>query len=362
LPGHVADSRGVASSIAAFAIPGSHGEHRTARVSVRATTLARRTISLLDPLLGDLALMAQRHRKEGVIALYHRVAPEPNLLYQTLHPDEFNKHCDLLKRSFSVIPLSELLERHRGGRSLARCCSIAFDDGYLDFRDHAVPILEAHGLPAALFVITDCLETGQAPWNLRLRRVSLGSPGLEATYETLFGSLNGMHPRERETWLGERESELGPTSRLYELPEMLTASDLPGIRSRGVEIGSHTVTHCNLGETDARTARRELVDSKRRLRELGEEISVVSYPSGSFTGSTMNAARDAGYRAGLAVGTRGIGPRSDPMALPRFDVTDRPVGMMRMELAGTVWSLRRLRRRFGGGLRRSPARSSPPPP
>ena len=48
-------------------------------------TVLRRSVSSSVPLLGPLSLLAQRLRREGAIALYHRVAPEPNRLYQPLH-------------------------------------------------------------------------------------------------------------------------------------------------------------------------------------------------------------------------------------------------------------------------------------
>jgi hypothetical protein len=90
-----------------------------------------------------------------------------------------------------------------------------------------------------------------------------------------------------------------------------------------------------------------LSESKRRLEELtGKEVSMVAYPNDSLTCSTMELACRVGYDAGLRSGNRGIGPRSNRFALPRFDVTDRPVKMLRVELGGTVESLRRLRGRI----------------
>jgi peptidoglycan/xylan/chitin deacetylase (PgdA/CDA1 family) len=278
-----------------------------------------------------------------VIALYHRVAPEPNVLYTPLHPRNFDEHCAVLKRSFSVIPLSELIERHRTGRSLAGYCSITFDEGYRDFRDHALPILEAHGLPATQFVITDCLETGRAPWDLRLRRVVLCSGGNAHDESVLLSRLNGMSPEQREIWLANRERTIGETESRHALPEMLSPSDLPRLRAAGVEIGSHTVTHSILGEIDPALASRELAESKRQLDEWNGEVRVAAYPRGSFNRRTMSAARDAGYRAAVAVGNRAVTPRGDPFALPRFDVTDRPPGMLRMELGGVVEPIRRFR-------------------
>jgi peptidoglycan/xylan/chitin deacetylase (PgdA/CDA1 family) len=306
----------------------------------------RRSISSLDPIAGPLALFAQRRRREGVIALYHRIAPTPSGIYPALHPDEFDKHCVVLKRSFNVIPLSELIERRRQDEPLEGCCSIAFDDGYLDFRDYALPILERHALPAAQFVITDCLETGRAPWNLRFRRLLLCSGDANAYDEGIYARLNRMRLGERDAWLEERESRLGEVDPFYAVPEMLRLSDLPGIERHGVELGSHTVSHCDLGETDAEATREELEVSKRRLEKLGHQALFVAYPNNSFTGVTTEIARAAGYEAGFGAGDRGVRSGDDPFRIPRIDVTDRPARMLRLELAGAVGAARRFRRRI----------------
>jgi peptidoglycan/xylan/chitin deacetylase (PgdA/CDA1 family) len=306
------------------------------------TSRIRRVIGLSDSLFGRLALAAQRRREEGVIALYHRIAPEPNLIYPPLHPDEFDKHCSLLKQWFTVLPLSELLELHGRGRSLAGLCSITFDDGYRDFLEHALPALDAHGLSATQFVITDCVASGQPPWDLRLLRITLCAPD-GGDCAALLPRLNAMPPADRDRWLRQRESELPPTGPLHQLPQMLRASDLADISAGSADLGSHTVSHRMLADVDLDTARAELTDSLAWLQDKGRDISVVAYPKGSVTHPVMDLAQEAGYQAGLAVSNRGIDPRSERFRLPRVDITDRPVRMLRMELAGTTERLRRLR-------------------
>src|SRR5438477_279294 len=39
-----------------------------------------------------------------------------------------------------------------------RAVLITFDDGYQDFADEAFPLLERHGFPATVFVVTDAAE------------------------------------------------------------------------------------------------------------------------------------------------------------------------------------------------------------
>jgi peptidoglycan/xylan/chitin deacetylase (PgdA/CDA1 family) len=309
-------------------------------------TLARRAFSLLDPVVGRLALIAQRQRNAGVVVLYHRVAPGRNAIYPPLHPAEFELHCALLKDYFDVVRLSELVERRRAGDSLNRYCAITFDDGYADFRDYALPIAEAHCLPVTQFPITECLETGKPPWDLRLQRVLLCSPWSDLADEGLFARLNRISVAERDEWLAGYEREIEPSGELHELPKMLRSSDLDGLRARGVEIGSHTMSHRRLADVDRLTAQEELAGSRARLGEmLGGQPSFVAYPLGSRTAEVGRLARDAGYDAGLVAGSRRFDHRCDPFAIPRFDVTDRPANMLRLELGGVVPMMRRIRSR-----------------
>jgi peptidoglycan/xylan/chitin deacetylase (PgdA/CDA1 family) len=322
-------------------------------VTPRNNSRVRQLLGFLDPTVGRLSLTLRRRRDEGVIVLYHRVSREPNLVYEPLHPDEFERHCELLTRWFSVIPLAEMLERQRRGMSLAGLCSITFDDGYLDFRDHALPILQSHELGATLFVITRCVDTGEAPWDLRLRRILLQSPETGPP-EGLFKRLNAMPVAERGRWLDEHEAELGSAGELYDLPRMLTASDLAAMPA-SIEIGSHTASHRVLGGIEPDLTGAELSESLARLRELDHQVSLVAYPRGSTDAAVEEAAQEAGYAAALAVGNRAVDWRSDPFALPRFDVTDRPAEMLRVEIGGVVEPLRRLRKRVRARLSSRPS-------
>src|SRR5690348_5948257 len=103
-------------------------------------------------------MLAQRQREEALVLLYHRVSPEHDPVFPPLPPEVFADHCRFIKNHFSVISLTELVERHRQGRSLKRCCAITFDDGYRDVLDHAYPILKQYALPATIFLVADCIQ------------------------------------------------------------------------------------------------------------------------------------------------------------------------------------------------------------
>jgi peptidoglycan/xylan/chitin deacetylase (PgdA/CDA1 family) len=91
------------------------------------------------------------------------------------------------------------------------------------------------------------------------------------------------------------------------------------LAARGVEIGSHTVTHAHLPQLSDAKLRREMRESRERLEdELGRPCRYLAYPFGEDDARVHAAARDAGYSAAYTLS----GPRRpvDLHALPRVDV------------------------------------------
>jgi peptidoglycan/xylan/chitin deacetylase (PgdA/CDA1 family) len=128
---------------------------------------------------------------------------------------------------------------------------VTFDDGYEDFLDAAVPTLEKLDFSATVFVVAGML-------------------GSENTWE------HGGGPRPQLRLLG--------------------ADKVREVSERGMEIGSHTVTHPRLSGLDPETLIREVEDSRQMLSEIvNAPIEGFSYPYGAVDGPAVRAARKAGY-------------------------------------------------------------------
>jgi len=137
---------------------------------------------------------------------------------------------------------------------------VTFDDGYEDFLEAAVPTLEKLGFSATVFVIAGML-----------------------------GSEN--------TW----DHGGGPRSQL----KLLGAEGIREVSERGMEIGSHSVTHPRLSGLDSETLVREVEDSRRMLGEIvSAPIEGFSYPYGAVDGPAVRAARKAGYVYAVATKTQ----------------------------------------------------------
>jgi peptidoglycan/xylan/chitin deacetylase (PgdA/CDA1 family) len=96
--------------------------------------------------------------------------------------------------------------------------------------------------------------------------------------------------------------------------------DLRSHAARGVEIGSHAVSHPHLTTLSDDDVQGEVRESKERIEaELGRPCEDFAYPYGEYDARVQEAVRAAGYVRAYALG----GKRSDAYAVPRLDLYRR---------------------------------------
>jgi peptidoglycan/xylan/chitin deacetylase (PgdA/CDA1 family) len=186
------------------------------------------------------------------VLMYHSISrPEVDHDPLCISPERFEAHMLYLKRhNLRGVSMRELYLALNAGEA-AGLVGVTFDDGYVDFLDAAVPTLEKFGFSATVFIVA-------------------GMVGSENTWE------HGGGP--------------GPRLRL------LGAEGMREVSERGMEIGSHSVTHPRLAGLDSETLIREVGDSRQMLSEIvNAPIEGFSYPYGAVDGPAVVAARKAGY-------------------------------------------------------------------
>lgn len=98
-------------------------------------------------------------------------------------------------------------------------------------------------------------------------------------------------------WGGQHASVNGEPGRLLERAEAVELS------ARGMELGSHAMTHSDLRKLDDDALRAELTESKAAIEALtGRPCRVIAYPFGLHDERVESAARAAGYELGLGWG------------------------------------------------------------
>ncbi len=305
---------------------------------------------MFDPLLRGALKMLSPAGAGGKlsIAIFHRVHAEPDPLF----PDEpdrrrFDELCRWLKSWFHVLPLDEAVCTLREGRLPARALCITFDDGYADNHDHALPVLQAHGLSATFFIATGFIDGGRM-WNdtvvESLRRcthdhLQLGDLGLEGIASLGLASVEGRRQAMARV-LGaakylpavRRDEVVAAIARRAEvnLPNdlMMSRRQVRAMAQGGMVIGAHTVTHPILAGLDDASARAELSGSREQLRQwLQREVTLFAYPNGrpgrDYLPRDVELVKSLGFEAAVSTSPGANGASAEMFELRRFTPWDR---------------------------------------
>ena len=207
----------------------------------------------------SLRLAGRRSLQRLTILYYHGVSPEHRL--------SFARQMEALRRGARVLPAS-----YRGELSPGKkCVAITFDDALISIGENALPELAKHAFHSTIFVPVGWI--GRTPgWAMK-----------------------------------ESEPELAAVVNPELTEVVMSPRQLDALSTSLVSLGSHSVTHPLMTGLDARSARREIEESRRQLAELsGRDIVDFSFPYGDHDASTVAMCRAAGYQTAYSVATQEV--------------------------------------------------------
>jgi peptidoglycan-N-acetylglucosamine deacetylase len=98
---------------------------------------------------------------------------------------------------------------------------------------------------------------------------------------------------------------------------VISGDQIQEVRSMGMEIGSHTLTHPKLTRLRRADALEELVGSKRHFEDLiDDEIVSFCYPEGEFNAATRSLVVEAGYKLARTTACFRTDRDFDPFHMP----------------------------------------------
>ena len=185
---------------------------------------------------------------------------------------------------------------------------LTFDDGYLDFHDRLVPLLNRLKLPATIFINTAAMN-GEALWFQQLFAAVIDSRLQQSPGGLGVASMPMTTMPQRIqtiTAFATMHEQLSPEEWTARLPricdafqwngdlrdeQMMTWRELESVRRcPWITIGGHTVSHPFLPRCDDRRLAAELVDCAHDLRQrLDLEILPFSYPNGGSDQRVVDA-------------------------------------------------------------------------
>lgn len=186
----------------------------------------------------------------------------------------FDQQMRYLKNNgYRVITMRELLRFMQYRHAIPkRSILITIDDGYRSAYEIAYPLLKKYGFTATLFVYTDYIGVS----------------------------------RSAITWDQLRE-----------------------MKADGFEIGSHTISHCDLtkkmtGEQYQdymERIKKEICVSKQIIdKELRQDTLSFAYPYSRYNASVLSLCEQAGYKVGVTVDRGGNAFFKDPLVLDRNQI------------------------------------------
>lgn len=226
------------------------------------------TIFLKQLLYAGCYVFASTRKPTMHVLMYHAV--NMSGWKHAIEPKVFETQIAWLSKHREVVPLTDVVSYVRGDRLLTRSAvAVTFDDGYEDFLEVAVPILEKYKVPATLFLTTDLVHNTNSRHTKRL---------IEKEVRTLV-----QHPL--------------------------------------ISIESHARTHRRLPELQLEEVQKELAQSKRDIEMLtGTTPRFFAYAYGDRSPEVEREVENVGYDAAFAITEGSVQPSNDMFRLKRVQV------------------------------------------
>ncbi|VVP91459.1 hypothetical protein PS918_03276 [Pseudomonas fluorescens] len=287
----------------------------------------------------------------GVILMLHRVLPDdhaaelPHRNELCLGPKAFEHLLIWLRKYFDCVPLMEILQPG-SLRSTRPKVTLTFDDGWRDNAVNAFPLLQKYQVPASIFLSTDFIGSRQRFWWESIGETLWNSHGEQAR-RPLIDCLQQLgrplpascdDPDEQRRSLAllhflQQLKTLSPAdlNRLTDacpqesLPQALDWHQVRSLESSGlVRFGPHGASHAILTGLDDQRLDEELSRSRQALLNgCNRPLPVYCYPNGDNDARVRQHVADHHFPFALGTGTGIYRGHSDPLALPRFGVSQR---------------------------------------
>jgi peptidoglycan/xylan/chitin deacetylase (PgdA/CDA1 family) len=226
----------------------------------------------------ELRTAAAARSADVPVLMYHSVATSASRRFArfVVTPGEFAAQMDCLAaRGYHPVTALDLARGLAADDLPARPVVLTFDDAYTDFESAVMPVLQARGFPATLYVPTAYVG-GTA------------------------------------SWLADCNEDQRP---------ILSWQAIRDVAAAGIEVASHSHSHPQLDRVPLRVVRDEVRRSRQLLEDqLGTPVAGFAYPFGYWNQGVRSAVAAAGYSYACAVGELVVSGTDDPWTLPRLTV------------------------------------------
>jgi len=226
----------------------------------------------------------------------HRVSNEVNPFYPSLTPELFEELLKFITKEFNVITFRDI-EKYKNSKKPN--IILSFDDGFYDFLEYAVPILDKFQVSVNQNIIPSCIESGEPVWDVKLGDI-LNQVSIETVNQIDFGELKIKLTPNNKAQFGlalthylkqkskqERELlwnniETIGKEREVQFTKMLNKAEVIKL-SKTYEIGVHSYSHESMGIESQKYFKNDFFKCQEYFKkELNLPMDIYAFPSGSY--------------------------------------------------------------------------------
>jgi len=281
---------------------------------------------------------------KATVLLFHRVNPVRDILWDPMAPELFEKIMGFVNKHYNVLSLNDICLNKPVTKKPP--LAITFDDGFKDYIDHALPVLQKYNFHSTMFVVTDCVEQNLPTWTyvmdyLFYNTQKLSLPQFDYGEEcSNFAVYSWATKEERIGYCRKFKQFLKKISNSKRklivqsfitgfndvtVPRnlMMTWEELNTLKKFKVDIGSHSVSHPPLATIENNEELLTEIKTSGDIikNKLGFFPESISYPVGSYSERVKVVSKNAGYKIGLAVDQKLYNSaKQDLFAVPRIEL------------------------------------------
>lgn len=295
----------------------------------------------------SMAAHSARRKNRLLILCYHGISLSDEhdwLGFLFVSPERFRQRLTCLRdMQANVLSLSEGLARLQNGTLPDRSVVLTFDDGFYDFRRHAVPMLNEFGFPCTLYLTTyysglpfpiinlaldylmfkcgrESVDVPQPDGSSRIMPLTTWMDRQQAKLAYIaYFNAKGLSTVEKNEFARSLAGGFGidyDAVLKSRYGQVMTPDEAAEAARAGIDIQLHT--HRHRTPIDRELFLRELRDNARRIREIsGKEPRHFCYPSGHNDQAFLPWLREFGVTSATTCDRGFASPSSDPLLLPR---------------------------------------------
>lgn len=295
----------------------------------------------------SVAANSAARQSKLLILCYHGIALRDEAQWAGhlfITAQRFRERLESLRRlDAAVLPLGEAVSRLKASSLPPRSVVITFDDGFHDFLQHGVPILNEFQFPSTLYLTTHYMGKPYPIFNLMLdyllwksgrRDVSFPEQGIVEPLPIGGWQERREVVRRLAGWLEEQKFDTAAKDEFVRklswqlgidyddllrarIAQILTPDEVVRVAEAGIDIELHTHRHRTPRVRDQFI--REIEDNRVRIAEItGRHPVHFCYPSGVHAEDFLPWLRDCGIETATTCERGFARSESNPLLLPRL--------------------------------------------